>query len=103
MASSLSNIANNLSEGIHKIKCIYGHHDKKCETCGITYEICDCFLQYTNFQDYLIEYKCLYCKNYQPKSDEKLKEQFLNTSYILTMIIISLVYYCEKVFILLNI
>ena len=103
MASSLSNIANNLSEGIHKIKYIYGHDDKKCETCGITYEICDCFLQYTNFQDYLIEYKCLYCnKNYQPKSDEKLKEQFLNT-YILTMIIISLVYYCEKVFILLNI
>ena len=28
MASSLSNIANNLSEGNHKIKCKYGHNDK---------------------------------------------------------------------------
>ena len=33
MAISLSNIINNLSEGIHEIKCKYGQHDKKCETC----------------------------------------------------------------------
>ena len=33
MASSLSNPVNNLSEGIHKIECKYGHDDKKCETC----------------------------------------------------------------------
>ena len=33
-----------------------------------------------NFKDHLIEYKCLCCnRNYQQKSDEKLKEQFLNT------------------------
>ena len=32
-------IVNNLSEGIHKIKCIYGHDDKKCEPCGITYKV----------------------------------------------------------------
>ena len=43
MASSLSNLVNNLSEGIHKIKCKYGH-DKKCETCGIKYKYYDCFL-----------------------------------------------------------
>ena len=31
--------------------------------------ISDCFLEYTNFRDKLIEYKCLCCnKNYQPKS-----------------------------------
>ena len=35
MASSLSNLVNNLSEGIHKIKCKYRHDDKKCETCRI--------------------------------------------------------------------
>ena len=29
MASSLSNLVNNLSEGIHKIKCKHGHDDKK--------------------------------------------------------------------------
>ena len=59
MTSSLSNLVNNLSEGIHKIKCKFGHDDKKWETCGITYEVCDCFLEYTSFKDDLIEYKCL--------------------------------------------
>ena len=33
MASSLSNLVNNLSEGIQTIKCKYEHDDKKCETC----------------------------------------------------------------------
>ena len=80
MASSLSNLVNNFSERIHKIKCKYGHDDRKCETCGIKYEICDYFLEYTNFKDNLIEYKCLCCnKKYQQKFDEKLKEQFFNT------------------------
>ena len=32
MASSLSNLVNNLADVIHKIKCKYGHDDKKCET-----------------------------------------------------------------------
>ena len=31
MASSLSNHVNNLSEEIYRIKCKYGHDDKKCE------------------------------------------------------------------------
>ena len=43
MAISLSNLINNLSEGIHEIKCKYGHHDKKCETCINMYKHCDCF------------------------------------------------------------
>ena len=45
MASSLSNLVNNLSEGIHRIKCKYGHDDRKCEACGIKYKYCDCFLK----------------------------------------------------------
>ena len=53
--SPLSNLVNNLSEGIHKIKCKYGHDHKKLETCWITYKICDCFLEYTNFKDDLID------------------------------------------------
>ena len=53
---------------------------KKYETCEISYKICLCFLEYTNFKDGLIEYKCLRCnKNYQQKFDEKLRERFLNT------------------------
>ena len=69
MASSLSNFVNNCSERIHKIKCKYGHDDKKYELYIKTYRIiayCDYFLEYTNFKDDLIEYKCVCCnKNYQ--------------------------------------
>ena len=55
MASSLSNLVNKLSEGIHRIKCKFGHDDKKCETCGIRCKYCDCFLEYKKFKDDLIE------------------------------------------------
>ena len=48
MTSSLSNLLNHISEGIHRIKCKFGHDDKKCETCGIKYKYCNCFLEYTN-------------------------------------------------------
>ena len=44
IASSLSNIVDNHAEKIHKIKCKYGHDNKKCETCGIKYKHCDCCL-----------------------------------------------------------
>ena len=57
MASLLANLGNNLSEGIQKIKCKCEHDNKKCEICGIKYKYCDCFLEYTNFKDDLIEYK----------------------------------------------
>ena len=60
-ASSISNLVSNLSAGIHRIKCKYEHDDKKCETCKIKCKYCDCFLEYTNFRDNLIEYKCLCC------------------------------------------
>ena len=59
MASLLSNLVNNFSEGIHKIKCKYGHDGKKCETCGVRYKYGNCFLEYTNSKEGLIEYKCL--------------------------------------------
>ena len=46
---------------------------KKCKTCGIRYKYCDCFLEYINFQDDLVESKYFCCsKNYQHKFDEKL-------------------------------
>ena len=80
IASSLSNLVNNLSDKIHRIKCKFGHNDKKCETCGIKYKCYDCILEYTNFRDDLIELKCLRCnKNYQRKFDKKLKERLFNT------------------------
>ena len=74
MASSLSDLVNNLSEGIHKIKCKYGHDNNKWETYGIKYRYCNCFLEYANFKDDLIEYKCLcWNKNYQQRFHEILK------------------------------
>ena len=52
---------------------------KMCQTCGITYEVCHSFLEFTNVKDNLLEYKSLCCnKNYQQKFDEKLKEWFFN-------------------------
>ena len=55
MANVLSNIANNFSEGIHRIKSKFRHNDKKCETYGIKCKYCDCFLEYKNFKDDLIK------------------------------------------------
>ena len=55
MASSLSNLATHLSVGIPRIKCKYGHNDKKCD---MMIKYCDCFLEYVNFKANLIETKC---------------------------------------------
>ena len=64
MATSLSNLVDNLTEGIHKIKC----------------KDCDCFLEYESVKDNLIKYKCLSCnKDYSNKIDEELKKRFKNT------------------------
>ena len=80
MESFLSNLVNNIFQETHETKCKHGHDDKKCETCVITLEVRDVFLEYTNFKDNSIEYKCLCCnKNNQQKFDEKLKERFINT------------------------
>ena len=77
---SLSNVVNNISERIHKIKFKYRHDDKKCHICKNKYKYCVCFLEYIDFKEDLIEYKCLYCnKIYQKKFNEKLKEKLFNT------------------------
>ena len=70
MSSYLSNLANNISKEIHRIKCKFGRNDKKYETCRIKYGYCICFLEYTNFKDDLIQYKCLCSnKNHKQKFD----------------------------------
>ena len=64
MASLLSNLVDNPTDGIHKIKC----------------KDCDCLLEYESVEDNLIKYKCLSCnKDYSNKLYEKLKKQFKNT------------------------
>ena len=62
MATSLSNLVDNVTEGIHKIKC----------------KDCDCFLEYESVKDNSINYKCLSCnKDYSNKIDEE--KRFKNT------------------------
>ena len=64
----------------------------------IKYNCCDCFLEYTNFRDNLIEYKCLCCNKIIKKSLMKTKRNdFLIHTNFLTMISISL-FCCEKLF-----
>ena len=70
---SLSNFVNNFSEGIHRIKCKFGHHNKKCEICGTEYKYCNCYLEYKNFKDDLIEYKCCFATNITNTSLTKVK------------------------------
>ena len=53
MTSLSSTLVNNLSEGVHKIKCKFGN-DEKNVTCGIKYKYCYCFLEYIDFKDDLI-------------------------------------------------
>ena len=56
LGSLLSSLANNLAEGVHKMKCKYEHNNKKCETWGIKYKYRDCFIENTSFNDGLVEY-----------------------------------------------
>ena len=44
MGSSLSNLVNNFSEGIRRIKCKHGHDDKKCENVELNISIVTVFL-----------------------------------------------------------
>ena len=59
MASSLSNLVNNLSEGIHRIKSKFGHDNKKCETYRIKYKYCHCFLNMITRSYFIIAKRCL--------------------------------------------
>ena len=79
MATSLSNLVDNLTEEIHKIKC----------------KVCDWFLEYESFNDNLIKYKCLSCnKDYSNKIDEELIRY--SRTHLNFLIIISKVYLTVK-------
>ena len=44
MINSLSNFVNNLSGGIHKIKCKYGHNDENVKFAELNINIATVFL-----------------------------------------------------------
>ena len=63
MTTSLSNLADTLTEGIHKIKS----------------KDCYFFLEHEKAKDNLTKYKCLFCnKGYSKKIDEELRKRFKN-------------------------
>ena len=70
MASLLSNVVDNLAEGIHKTAC----------------KDCDSLLEYESVKDNLVKYKYLSCnKDYSYKLDEKLKKQFKNLMILINL------------------
>ena len=74
MVSSISDLADNFAERIHKIKCKHELDNKKCKTCATKYKDCACSLEYTSFKNDVLEYKCLCCdRNYRKTFDENLK------------------------------
>ena len=64
IATSLSNLVDNLTEETHKIKC----------------KDCDCFLQYECVKQNSTKNKCTSCnKDYSNVIDEELKKRFKNS------------------------
>ena len=61
MAISLSDLEDNLVEGIHEIE----------------YKDCNCFFEYKSVNGNLIKYKCLSCnKTFSNKVNEQLKKKY---------------------------
>ena len=73
MASSLSNLVNNLFEGIHRITCKFGYNDKKYKSCRIKYKCCDIFLKYRNFNDDVINKNVFVAKKLSTEARWKIK------------------------------
>ena len=76
METSLSNLVDNLKEGVHKVKC----------------KDCDCFFEYESVKDNLINVY-LVIKTIQKKIDEELKSDLGTYLSFLIMILINLFFY----------
>ena len=87
MASLLSNLDDNLAEGIHKIKC----------------KDCNCFLEYESVKDNLIKHECSSCnKDYSNKLDKKFNKRFKNIFKFSNNDINKFILLLKKVFILIS-
>ena len=99
MTSSLSNLVNNISAGSHKIECKHGNYNNKCETWGIKYKYCNCFLNIQTLKMILLETNVHVGTNVintiLTKSERN--DFSIHTSY-LTKITMDLFYCCKKLF-----
>ena len=78
MVTSLSNVVDNLTEGIYEIQC----------------KDCDYFLKYEIVKDNLIKYNSLSCnKDYSNKIDEELKKRDSRT-HLNFLIMVSINLFC---------
>ena len=55
MASTLSYLVNNISEGIHKVKCKYGHNEKNVKLVELHSKNATGFFEHVKFKDHSIE------------------------------------------------
>ena len=55
MASTLSYLLNNISEGIHKVKCKYGHNEKNVKLVELDSKNATGFFEHVKFKDHSIE------------------------------------------------
>ena len=109
MAGWLSNLVNNLAEGIDIIECKYEHDDKKLETCGIRH-IATALLNtqtlrmiYWNTNVYVVT-EIIKKPLMRSQRDNFLIHTNIATIWIITISIsINLFYCCGKVFTLMNI
>ena len=88
MASSLSNLVDDLEVGIHKIK----------------WKDCRCFLECGSVKDSWIKLKCLsFNKDFSKRHDKELKQKFKNTFKFSKNDINNFILLLTKGFILMNI
>ena len=73
----------------HRIKCKYRQDEKECGTCRMKYKYCDCFLEYANFKDDLIECKCSFITK-TIKNDFLIHTDFLTTTRISFFILMNI-------------
>ena len=104
MVNSLPNLVNNLGEKIRKVDFKYVRDDKKCETCGIKYKDCNWFLEYANFKNNLLNTNvCVVTIIIRKGFMKNWRKDFSIHINYLTMVSISLFYWCENLFAHMNI
>ena len=65
MASSLSNLIDNIAGRFHKINSTYGNDNSKCVKCKTKYKDCEYYVEYTNIKDGVLIYRYFFCnRNY---------------------------------------
>ena len=97
MGSSLSNLLDELTQRIPKIKGKYRHDNKKCGISRTKYNYYNCYLEYINVKNDLLVCKCSHhIMKLRKTFDEDLKNHFPNTYKIFNLDINKLILLLRK-------